>query len=116
MAQALARTARQLRADADLLDGLAAAAGDRMADGRPGLPVAALAAEPAAIRGRLLRAAALAAGAPAGALTEQHVTQMEALVTGWHGQRGVDLPGGVRCRRGCDRLLFAHSRTRRSES
>ncbi|HEY6478386.1 MAG TPA: TilS substrate-binding domain-containing protein, partial [Streptosporangiaceae bacterium] len=53
------------------------------------------------------KAAALAAGAPAGALAHQHVTQMEALVTGWHGQRGVDLPGGIRCQRRYDRLIFA---------
>jgi tRNA(Ile)-lysidine synthase len=116
VAEALARTAGQLRADADLLDELAAAAAGRMADGRPGLAARALAAEPAAIRTRLLRGAALAAGAPAGALTQEHVTQMDALVTGWHGQRGVDLPGRVRCQRRCDRLLFAHSSTSRSES
>ena len=72
-----------------------------------GLPAGALAAQPPAVRSRLLKAAALAAGAPAGALSHQHVTQMEALVTGWHGQRGVDLPGGIRCQRRYDRLIFA---------
>jgi tRNA(Ile)-lysidine synthase len=107
VALALARTAGQLRADADVLDELAAAASERIADGQPGLPAGALAAQPPAIRSRLLRRAALAAGSPAGALSQQHVTQMDALVTGWHGQRGVDLPGGVRCQRRYDRLLFA---------
>jgi tRNA(Ile)-lysidine synthase len=107
VALALARTAGQLRADADVLDELAAAASEQLADGQPGLPAGALAAQPPAIRSRLLRGAALAAGAPAGALSQQHVTQMDALVTGWHGQRGVDLPGGVRCQRRYDRLLFA---------
>jgi tRNA(Ile)-lysidine synthase len=107
VALALARTAGQLRADADVLDELAAAASAQIADGQPGLPAGALAAQPPAIRSRLLRGAALAAGAPAGALSQQHVTQMDALVTGWHGQRGVDLPGGVRCQRRYDRLLFA---------
>ena len=111
VAEALARTARQLRADADLLDELAAAAAAAIADGQPGLPARVLAAEPAAIRTRLLRGAALAAGAPAGALTQEHVTQLDALVTGWHGQRGVDLPGRIRCQRRCGRLLFAHSST-----
>jgi tRNA(Ile)-lysidine synthase len=114
VAEALARTASQLRADADLLDELAARAARELADadgqpgqaGQPGLPVAGLAALPGAIRGRVLRAAALAAGTPAGALAQRHVTEIDALVTGWHGQRGVDLPGGVRCRRQCDRLLF----------
>jgi tRNA(Ile)-lysidine synthase len=107
VAEALARTAAQLRADADLLDELAAAAAQQLADGRPGLPAAALAEQPGAIRSRLLRRAALAAGAPPGALSLRHITQLDALVTGWHGQRGVDLPGGVRCRRRYDRLLFA---------
>jgi tRNA(Ile)-lysidine synthase len=107
VAEALARTAGQLRADADVLDELSATALERIADGQPGLPAGALAAQPPAIRSRLLRRAALAAGSPAGALTQQHVTQMDALVTGWHGQRGVDLPGGVRCQRRYDRLLFA---------
>jgi tRNA(Ile)-lysidine synthase len=107
VAEALARTAAQLRADADLLDELAAAAAQQLADGQPGLPAAALAQQPAAIRSRLLRRAALAAGAPPGALSLRHITQLDALVTGWHGQRGVDLPGGVQCRRRYDRLLFA---------
>jgi tRNA(Ile)-lysidine synthase len=106
VAEALARTAGQLRADADLLDELAAAAAQRIADGQPGLAAAALAAQPAALRARLLRGAALAAGAPAGDLAQRHVAQLDALVTDWHGQRGVDLPGGVRCQRHCDRLLF----------
>jgi tRNA(Ile)-lysidine synthase len=107
VAEALARTAGQLRADADVLDELTAAAAKRLADGQPGLPAPALAAEPPAIRTRLLRGAALAAGVPAGALAHRHITQLDALVTGWHGQRGVDLPGGVRGQRRYDRLLFA---------
>jgi tRNA(Ile)-lysidine synthase len=106
VAEALARTAGQLRADTDALDELAAAAAGQLEDGQPGLPAAGLAALPPAIRGRVLRAAALAAGAPAGALAHRHVTEIDALVTSWHGQRGVDLPGGVCCRRQCGRLLF----------
>jgi tRNA(Ile)-lysidine synthase len=94
VAEALARTAGALRDDADLLDAEAAAAqaaaGDRAAD------VGQLAALPPAIRTRVLHRAALAAGCPAGSLTAGHVRQLEALVTGWRGQRWVDLPGGVR--------------------
>jgi tRNA(Ile)-lysidine synthase len=122
VAEALARTARQLRADADVLDDLAAeavhqiaaggAAGPRGSaepggSGEAGLPASALAALAPAIRSRVLRAAALAAGSPAGALGQRHVTELDALVTDWHGQQWVDLPGGVRCRRRCGRLLFA---------
>ncbi|MGB6456149.1 MAG: TilS substrate-binding domain-containing protein, partial [Streptosporangiaceae bacterium] len=65
-----------------------------------------LAALPAAIRYRLLRLAALAAGCPAGALSQRHVARMDELVTSWHGQRGADLPGRVRCERRYGRLLF----------
>ena len=106
VAEALARTAGQLRADADVLDELAASAAGQLDDGQPGLPAAGLAVLPAAIRGRVLRAAALGVGAPAGALGQRHVIEIDALVTAWHGQRGVDLPGGVRCWRRCGRLLF----------
>jgi tRNA(Ile)-lysidine synthase len=107
VALALARTARQLRADADVLDAMATTEAERIADGQPGWDAAALAALPDAIRGRVLRSAVVASGAPAGALSEHHVTQVDALVTDWRGQRWVDLPGGVRCLRRCGRLLFA---------
>jgi tRNA(Ile)-lysidine synthase len=111
VAEALGRTASQLRADADLLDALAEQAARDLADDQPGLPAQALAELPPALRGRVLRGAALAAGAPAGALSHRHVTEMDALVTAWHGQRGVDLPGPVCCRRRYGRLLFTEPRS-----
>lgn len=138
VAAALARTARQLRADADALDALAAAAAERIGAagaGAPsgsagdagtghggvgrgdvgredagydaGLDVAALADLPAAIRLRVLRQAAIAAGSPPGALSERNVASLDLLVTGWRGQRWTDLPGGVRCQRRYGRLLFS---------
>jgi len=103
---ALARTARLLRADADLLDELAAEAAGRLADGEPGLPADAVAALPDALRGRVLRWAAIEAGCQPGSLTERHVTELDALVTNWHGQRWADLPGGLRGMRRYGRLLF----------
>jgi len=113
VAEALARSARLLRADADVLDELAAAEMARIGTltdtsdaGTAGWPVAALAELPVAIRHRIVHSAALAAGCPAGALAERHVAAVDALVTGWHGQRWVDLPGGVRCVRRYGRLLF----------
>ncbi|HEY1639751.1 MAG TPA: tRNA lysidine(34) synthetase TilS [Streptosporangiaceae bacterium] len=109
VAEALARTARQLRRDAAALDELAAAATARLADGQPGLPAPALAGLSAAVRARVLRDAALTAGTPAGALAERHIAGLDALVTAWRGQRWVDLPGGVRAQRQCDRLTFRHS-------
>jgi len=107
VAEALARTASALRADADALDELAAAAAQRIADGEPGLPADALATLPGAIRSRVLRGAALAAGAPAARARAGHIAQLDALVMSWHGQQGADLPGGVRCQRRCGRLLFS---------
>jgi tRNA(Ile)-lysidine synthase len=63
-----------------------------------------LASLPAAVRRRVLRRAALAAGAPAGAVSAVHVDAMDALVTGWRGQGDVALPGGLVARRRCARL------------
>jgi len=112
--EALARTADQLRSDADALDGLASSAGERLLTGwqpvRQGgtrsIPVQELADLPAAIRTRLLKRAAIAAGAPAGSVTAAHIGELDALVTNWHGQRWLDLPGGVRCLRRYGRLQF----------
>jgi tRNA(Ile)-lysidine synthase len=44
----------------------------------------------------VLHAAALRAGCPAGDLTAAHLRAVDALLTDWHGQRGLDLPGRVR--------------------
>jgi tRNA(Ile)-lysidine synthase len=59
------------------------------------LSVDGLAALDPPIRTRVLRQAAVDSGAPAGELFHQHVLAVEALVTEWHGQKWVDLPGRV---------------------
>ncbi len=59
------------------------------------LDVAVLAAALPALRRRALRAAAVAVGAPAGSVHRTHVVALDALVTRWHGQGPVHLPGGV---------------------
>ncbi len=116
--EALARTADRLRADADALDAVADEAAQRlMPGGVPPAPawtagseltldVAGLAALAPAIRTRLLKRAAIAAGAPAGSLGSVHLRGLDELVTAWHGQRWADLPGGVRCQRRYGRLHF----------
>jgi tRNA(Ile)-lysidine synthetase-like protein len=116
VAAALARTADLLREDADALDALAAdllarallpAApddGDAGAGAGLDLDVALLDGAPAALRHRALRAAAVRAGAPAGAVNRTHVAALAALVTGWRGQGPVHLPGHVAVHRGCGRL------------
>jgi tRNA(Ile)-lysidine synthase len=103
--EALARTARLLRDDADALDELAAAArADCHADG--GLDAGRLRELLPAVRRRVLRTAALDAGCPASDLTAGHIEAVEALVTNWHGQRGVDLPGSVRAVRAGGTLML----------
>ena len=95
---ALARTASQLQADVDALDALAEAAYDDLATDR-GLPVAALANLPDAVRLRVLRLAALAAGAIPGDLSQGHLLGVDELIWNWRGQQWVDLPGMVRATR-----------------
>jgi tRNA(Ile)-lysidine synthase len=116
VAEALARTADLLRADADALDAIAAVETDKLggtgAALGDGWPAAALGALPEAIRHRVLRRAALAAGCPPGALAQRHIVSLDELVTGWHGQRWTDLPGGIRGQRRYGRLLlFAAARS-----
>jgi tRNA(Ile)-lysidine synthase len=96
--EALARTAQHLRPDMELLDEQAETALSESLVPE-GLAVDRLAALPRPIRSRVLRSAAVTAGSPAGDLFTQHVLAMDALVTDWHGQRWVDLPGRLRALR-----------------
>lgn len=92
---ALARTAEQLRADADALDALAAGALDA-ARTPEGLDVESLAAVLPAVRTRMVRRWLLEAGAtdPAARI----VAAVDALITQWHGQGGVAVGGDDRAR------------------
>jgi tRNA(Ile)-lysidine synthase len=103
VAAALARTADQLRADAEVLEDISS---ERSRRGSP-LSASSLAGMPAAVRTRVLRQAAVEAGCPAGALTAGHVARLSELVTDWHGQRWIDLPGGVRASRRSGQVWFA---------
>ena len=98
---ALARTADLLRADADLLDALAEPLHRHLVTAGADLHVdcPALAGEPAAMRSRVLLAAARRVGCPATDLNAGHVGALDDLVTGAHGGHGIDLPAGVRARR-----------------
>ncbi|MGC4112800.1 MAG: tRNA lysidine(34) synthetase TilS [Nocardioides sp.] len=109
----LARTADQLRADMDLLDEYAAAA-RAQASVADGLSLEVLAGLPAPIRTRVLRAAAVDAGAPAGETSYEHVLAVDALVTDWHGQKWVDLPGHLRALRTPSALVFESAETPRT--
>ncbi|WP_143220149.1 tRNA lysidine(34) synthetase TilS [Actinomadura sp. CNU-125] len=108
--EALARTARMLREDADVLDDLAARAYADLQAPEEGYAVAVrldgLAGLPRAVRTRVLRAAAVKAGSPPGTLAAVHIDAVDRLVTAWRGQRHVDLPGGLMACRRCGKLLF----------
>jgi tRNA(Ile)-lysidine synthase len=104
VAEALARTAGQLRDDAEVLERIAAS--ERGLADAP-LATSSLAGLPGAVRSRVLRAAALDAGCPAGALTAAHVARIDELVTDWRGQQGVDLPGGIRAARRAGEVVFS---------
>ena len=102
IAAALARSAAILRDDADALDEMAQAVISRV--DLKNLDCAALAELPRAIRSRVLRAAIYLAGAPGGSLSADHLSAVESLVTSWHGQGEVSLPGGVKVARISGRL------------
>ncbi|GAA8850974.1 tRNA lysidine(34) synthetase TilS [Helicobacter pylori] len=108
LAEALARSADLLRDDADLLDDLAAQAtpDDDPADG---VAVADLGDLAPALRSRVWRRLLLRAGAPAGDLTAGHVAACDRLVTDWHGQGPLHLPGDLRVRRDRDRVHIARA-------
>ena len=100
VAAALARTADLLREDMEFLDALADGAWTGV------LEVAALSEVATPIRTRLIRRAALAAGVPSDRLSATHIGEIDALITQWRGQVGVDLPGGLRASRREGRITF----------
>lgn len=103
VAGALARTAALVRDDLEALDGLGSALLDR-ARWADGLSVDVLALAPRALRTRALRSWLAERGAPA--LGYVHLSHADALVSDWHGQRGVDLPGGFALVRASGRLVL----------
>ncbi|MFI2672218.1 tRNA lysidine(34) synthetase TilS [Streptomyces albidoflavus] len=104
--EALARTAQLSRDDADALDAWAAREEAAVRDETGELDCARLYALPAAVRRRILRRALVAAGAPGGSLFARHVEEVDRLITGWRGQRAINLPGKVEARRQGGRLVL----------
>ncbi len=90
--EALARTATMARQDADALDGLAAAS---------------LRTMPEAIASRVLRRWLVDGGVDQPSYA--HVQAVKALVDDWHGQLGVDLPGGIRVLREAGTLVLGRT-------
>src|SRR5690606_2399440 len=92
VAEALARTAGQIRDEVEALDAYAEPIRRQLGESAE-LDVDVLAAQPTAVRRRLLRW--WLAGRGAGPLTATHLSAVDALVTDWRGQGPVDLPRGV---------------------
>ncbi|MFE6778167.1 tRNA lysidine(34) synthetase TilS [Streptomyces sp. NPDC057702] len=70
------------------------------------LDTAALRDLPAAVRRRVLRRVAIAAGSPAGSLFARHIEEVDRLITSWHGQRAINLPGRIEVLRQGGRLVI----------
>jgi tRNA(Ile)-lysidine synthase len=109
IAEALARTAEQLREDAEAFDEMIhETIEDIVEHAEAGISVsaAALAANPAALRNRIIR---LVADSEFGAsLTRTQTTEVARLVTDWSGQGPIDLPGCSASRVG-GRIVFTAS-------
>ena len=109
IAEALARTAEQLREDAEAFDEIIhETIEDIVEHAEAGISVsaAALAANPAALRNRIIR---LVVGSEFGAsLTRLQTLEVARLVTDWSGQGPIDLPGCSAARVG-GRIVFTAS-------
>lgn len=99
VADALARTAAQLREDNDALDAIAA---ELLVDDPEELEAKALEATPAAIRRRVLRSWLRRRGVTE--LTDAQLRDVDALIGEWRGQGGVLLRGGLVAQRAHGRL------------
>jgi len=100
---ALARTARLVRVDTDLLDALGRQVASTVL-GPDGLDAVALSHHHEAVRTRVLHSWAVGLGVPAGAVQATHVQALDALVVAWRGQGPVHLPGAVLVERSGGRL------------
>ena len=106
VAEALARTAEQLREDAEAFrDMIDETIEDIVEHAEAGISVSvpALAANPAALRHRVIRHVVNSEFGVS--LTRAQTLEVARLVTDWHGQAPIDLPGCTATRRGT-RLVF----------
>lgn len=110
VAEALARTAQQLREDSQALDELVLELVEEIcepAEGGIAVSVGALEANPPALRQRVIR---FVVESEFGVSLERaHTLAVARLVTDWHGQKALDLPG-VRVERQDGMLVFTSRR------
>lgn len=106
VAEALARTAEQLREDAEAFDEMIHETIEDIvehAEAGISISVPALAANPAALRNRIIRL--VAHGEFGASLTRTQTLEVARLVTDWSGQGPIDLPGCSAARVG-GRIVF----------
>ena len=105
--ETLARTAGQLRPDMEALDEIAEARLAEEYDEGAGFDVWRLEVQPLALRTRMLRLAALAAGCPASELFAVHIDALhEQVLNRTHLPKQIQLPGHVTAYRSGDHLRF----------
>lgn len=103
VAAGLRRTAALARADADVLDEWAEQEFVKLAAN--GMATDVVGDLPDAIRWRVLRRWLIESGCPTQDLTLDHVLEVDRLITDWHGQGPLHLPGSVNVRRSCGTLV-----------
>jgi tRNA(Ile)-lysidine synthase len=115
VAEALVRTAEQLREDADALDAMVVETIEDMcepAEAGIAVSVGALTATTPALRLRIIRYVVQSEFGVA--LHRVHVEAVARLVTDWHGQKPLDLPG-VRVARQSGMLVFSRAEQQPSD-
>ncbi|MDO9485482.1 MAG: tRNA lysidine(34) synthetase TilS, partial [Actinomycetota bacterium] len=109
LAAGLARSADIAADDADALDDWAQTAFTRhveFKDSRVEVDLLEFSRLPVAVRTRLIRRMCTYLGSVAEDVTRAHVLSVDALVTHWHGQGAVSLPGRIRAHREYGRLVL----------
>lgn len=110
IAESLARTADQLREDADALDQLAESAYravSRLTSSSIELSIDGLSELPEAIRYRVIR---IAGNVLDGHFHRTHVLEIDRLLTNWHGQKPLTVPG-VRVERAGENIVLKSTKT-----
>ncbi len=108
VAEALVRTAEQLREDEAAFDAQVEEIIEEIcepAEAGIAVSVGALAANPAALRQRVIRH--VVASEFGVSLTRTQTLEVARLATNWHGQGPIALPGGIRATRAHGRVVFS---------
>ncbi|GGB27087.1 tRNA(Ile)-lysidine synthase [Flexivirga endophytica] len=99
----LTRTAELIRDDLTHLDDSATRLATEL--GESPWPVDELAAIATPLRTRVWRELLRRAGSPAASLGKVHIDAVDALVTRWHGQQPIHIPGSLQVRRGAGLIV-----------